>query len=99
MYTFLFQKKGCQDKIVIINTKIPDGLKSMQDDSFDFEIEMSESLKKQSPDIEDYPVAVLMINKQDELLEASEDYYKLTHQETEVSTLNVTVPASSKSDK
>lgn len=84
VYSCLFQKKGCQNKIVIIHTQIPEGLKSIQDHSFYFEIEMSESLKRKSPEIEDLPVAVIMISETDELLKASECYYQLTHQETNV---------------
>jgi hypothetical protein len=79
VYSCLFQKKGYKDKIVIVNTKIPEGLKSIQDDSFYFEIEMTESLKRKSEEIEDYPVAIIMISEPDELLKASECYYQLTH--------------------
>jgi hypothetical protein len=79
VYTFLFQKAGCKDKIVIVNTTIPEGLKSMQDDTFDFAVEMSQALSKNS-EIEDYPVAVLKISKDEEMLEASKDYHKFTHQ-------------------
>lgn len=89
VYTFLFQKEGCEDKVVIVNTKIPEGLKSMQDNTFEFQVEMSETLTKKSKETEDYPVAVLMINKNDELLEISEDYYKLTHKEDGVTSSNV----------
>lgn len=88
VYTFLFQKEGCEDKVVIVNTKIPEGLKGMQDNTFEFQVEMSETLTKKSKETEDYPVAVLMINKKDELLEISEDYYKLTHKEEDVTTSN-----------
>ncbi|MES2763507.1 MAG: hypothetical protein V4677_14935 [Bacteroidota bacterium] len=90
VYTFLFQKQDCKDKIVIVNTTIPEGLKGMKDDIFDFEIEMSQSLAKNTNETEDYPVAVLSINKEEEQLMASEAYYKFTHQEWEVTTLNVT---------
>jgi hypothetical protein len=95
VYTFLFQKQDCKDKIIIVNTMIPEGLKSLNDDVFDFEVEMSQSLAKKSDEIEDYPVAVLKISKDKELLEASESYYRFTHQNWEVTTLNVaeTLPA------
>jgi len=79
VYTFLFQKNMCKDKIVILNTQIPVGLKGMQDESFDFQVEMSQILTKTNVDTEDLPVAVVMIDKNDELLEASENYYKLMH--------------------
>lgn len=88
LYTFLFQKKNCQDKIVIVNTSIPEGLDKMKDDIFEFEVEMTQSLVKKSEDLEDYPVAVLRINKEEELLEASEVYNKFTHNEDEVISKN-----------
>ena len=102
LYTFLFQKQGCEDKIVIVDTKIPKGLKEMKDDTFDFEIEMSQALAKTTKETEDYPVAVLSINKEEEMLKASESYNKFTHQGSEVITINVSnslLPKSSKSDK
>lgn len=99
LYTFLFQKDNCQDKIVIVNTKIPEGLKEMQDHTFDFEIEMSQFLLKDSKETEDFPVAVIVIDKEDELLEASESYDKFTHHEFEVITLNVSGNLSQKPRK
>ncbi len=93
VYTFLFQKPDCKDKIVIVNTMIPDGLKYLQDDTFDFEIEMSQVLVKKGSEIEDYPVAVLKINKEEELLAPSESYYKFTHQDWDLMTLNVSDPS------
>lgn len=84
VYTFLFQKAGCNDKIVIVNTQIPKGLKSMDDDSFDFEVEMSQSLAKNAKELEDYPVAVLYIDKKEEALQASAAYNKFTHTNEEI---------------
>jgi hypothetical protein len=82
VYTLLFQKEGCPDKMVIFNTDVPQGLKNMRDDTFDFEIEMSQYLLKNTRETEDYPAAVLLINKQTESLENSETYHKLTHKES-----------------
>lgn len=84
VYTFLFQKENCRDKIVILNTQVPSGLKAMQDESFDFKVEMTQSITRNCPETEDLPVAVVMISKSDELLEASENYFKLTHSKDEV---------------
>ena len=80
-YTFLFQKLNCVDKIVIVNTQIPKDIKSIKDNTFDFQIEMSQSLSKNSEEVEDYPIAVLYIDKQEEALRASEEYNKFTHNE------------------
>ena len=81
VYTFLFQKECFKDKLIIVNTNIPEGLMGMQDNTFEFAIEMSQSLTKDISEIEDYPVAVLNINKEEELLEASKSYNKFTHRE------------------
>lgn len=89
VYTFLFQKENCIDKIVIVNTKLPKDLKSIQDDTFDFEIEMSQALAKDSKELEDYPVAVLYIDKKEEMLQASAEYNKFTHANADVITTNV----------
>lgn len=89
VYTFLFQKENCLDKIVIVNTQLPQGLKSLQDDTFGFEIEMSQALSKSSKELEDYPVAVLYIDKKEEMLQASAEYNKFTHTNAEVITTNV----------
>lgn len=89
VYTLLFQKQNCLDKIVIVNTQIPGGLKSMEDDTFDFEVEMSQSLAKNTKELEDYPVAVLYIDKKEETLQASAEYNKFTHTNADVITVDV----------
>lgn len=89
VYTFLFQKENCIDKIVIVNTQIPKGLKSIEDDTFDFEVEMSQSLAKNNKELEDYPVAVLYIDKNEEMLQASAEYNKFTHANAEVITTQI----------
>jgi hypothetical protein len=100
VYTILFQKENCMDKIVIVNTKIPHGLKSLEDDTFDFEVEMSQSLAKSAKELEDYPVAVLYIDKKNEVLQASTEYNKFTHSNAEVITTKVSQEKQkNKSDK
>ena len=86
VYTFLYQKKNCMDKIIIVNTEVPEGLKMMVDNTFDFDVELSQSLTKKSEDMEDYPVAVLLIDKEEEVLHASPKYNKLTHIEPDILT-------------
>jgi hypothetical protein len=99
VYTFLFQKEGCKDKILIVNTIMPQGVKGIEDDSFNFEVEMTQALTKKSDEIEDYPVAVLKINKEVESLEASESYYQFTHQDWDLATINVTDASTAKQSK
>jgi hypothetical protein len=89
VYTFVFQKENCTDKIIILNTLLPDGLKKMKDETYNFDVEMSQALIKNSPETEDYPVAVVKINKTERSLEASEEYHKLTHKVMEVSSIDV----------
>lgn len=84
VYTFLYQKEGCMDKIIIVNTEVPQGLRHIVDNTFDFDLELSQSLTKNSEELEDYPVAVLLIDKEEEMLQASADYNKLTHKESEL---------------
>lgn len=89
LYTFLFQKKECLDKLVIINTELPKELKRLKNDTFEFEVEMTQDLVKNSKEIEDFPVAVLSVNKDQSALEASKSYNELTHSETEVTTIYI----------
>ncbi len=83
VYTFLFQKENCLDKIVIVNTQFPDGVTSVKNNTFDFEVEMSQSLTKKGADLIDYPVAVLLIDKKEESMEASSEYNNLTHENSD----------------
>ena len=85
----MFQKEHCDDKIVIINTKLPRGLSALEDDTFDFEIEMSQSLSKNTEELKDYPVAVLLIDKKHEMLQASAEYNKFTHTQPKVITSKI----------
>lgn len=96
VYTVLFQKANCIDKIVIVNTILPKGLKSMHDNTFDFEVEMSQVLSKNNKDLEDYPIAILYIDKDEEVLQASAEYNKFTHAKAEVITTEVPNPKSKK---
>lgn len=89
VYTFLFQKEHCEDKIVIVNTKLPNGLNSLEDDTFDFEVEMSQALSKNTEELKDYPVAVLLIDKKQEILQASAAYNKFTHAKPKVITTKI----------
>lgn len=78
VYTLLFQKENYKDKIVIVNTQLPDGSILMKDDRFDFEVEMFQVSSKNNKELEDNSVAVLSIDKKEQILQASTDY-KFTH--------------------
>ena len=88
VYTLLFQKVNCFDKLVIVNTHIPEGSTYLRKNTFDFEVEMSERLSKKSTNMEDHPIAVLLIGKNDEKLKVSSEYNDLTHSEPDILTTN-----------
>lgn len=78
VFTFLFQKQNCLDKIVIVNTQTPSTFKKKQDIFYDFEVEMIQSYNESSITFDDYKVALLMINDDNKLLEinAPDDGYE-----------------------
>lgn len=79
LYSILFKKATYPNKLVIVDTHIPSGLRELVEEPFELQIELakvSESLKK---DLADYPVAILTVSKKEKSLMASENYYKLTH--------------------
>lgn len=79
LYSVLFKKANYPNKLVIVDTHIPSGLRELVEEPFELQIELakvSESLKQ---DLADYPVAILTVNKKEKSLMASENYYKLTH--------------------
>jgi hypothetical protein len=79
LYSIVFKKANYSNKIVIVNTKIPSGLRELQEDPFELQIELSQNtiVKK---DLTDYPVAILTVNKKEKSLMASETYHKFTHE-------------------
>ncbi len=89
VYTLVFQKENCIDKIIILNTHLPNGCRKMRDETYNFDVEMSQALIKNSPETEDYPVAVVKICKTEKSLKASEEYHRLTHKVIEVSAIDV----------
>ncbi len=62
---------------MIVDTHIPAGLRELVEEPFLLQIELSSQVTK--PDLEDHPVAILILNKKEKSLVASESYYKLTH--------------------
>lgn len=77
LYSLVFKKPTYQNKIVIVDTHIPAGLRELVEEPFLLQIELSSQVTK--PDLEDHPVAILILNKKEKSLVASESYYKLTH--------------------
>ena len=78
LYSIVFKKVNYSDKIVIVDTKIPSGLRELIEDPFELQIELSQSATVKQ-DLLDYLVAILTINKKEKSLMASESYHKYTH--------------------
>lgn len=100
-FTLLFQKQHCDDKIVIVNTKISSDLVKVQANNYKFKIELSQTLNKNSKYFERNQVAVLEINEKDELLDTSKSFDKFTNKELEIvpGISNNILPSSKNSNK
>lgn len=80
VYSIVFKKENCPNRFVVVNTHIPSGIREIiNDEPFDLQIEVSPEAKSIKKEYDDYPVAILMINKKKKLLMASENYHKETH--------------------
>ena len=79
IYSLRFQKQNCDDKIIIVNTKVPKGIERLKDEIRDFELEMSNNLLQKSSDTADFPVAILVIDKIEKILVVCESYHTLMH--------------------
>ena len=79
LYSVVFKKANYPDKLVIIHTKIPSGLKELTEDPFELQIELTPNTTTLKKELYDYPVAILMVNKKEKSLMASETYHKFTH--------------------
>lgn len=79
VYSVVYKKENCREKVVIVNTEIPKGLNEIDtEEPFELQIEMSPKVKKIKQEFIDYPVAILTVNKKKRLLMASENYFKET---------------------
>lgn len=81
VYSILYQKEGFKDKIIIVDTMIPDGMKIFEGDTHEFDVEMSEDLVRDSNEIEDFPVAILLLDKKEKMLVLCEKYHAFIHSE------------------
>jgi len=80
VYSLVFKKENCPDRFVIVNTNIPSGVgEILNDEPFALQIEVSPEAKSVKKEYDDYPVAIVMVNKKKKLLMASENYHKETH--------------------
>ena len=79
MYSIVFKKATYNNKLVIVDTQIPSGLRELVEEPFELQIELAKVSETLKQDLADYPVAILTVNKKEKSLMASENYYKLTH--------------------
>ena len=79
LYSIVFKKPNYSNKIVIVDTKIPSGLRELVEEPFELQIELAKNSTDLKQDLADYPVAILNVNKKEKSLMASENYYKMTH--------------------
>ena len=79
VYSIVFNKENCPEKFVIVDTKVPIGLRAMAEDPFVLQVELSPVLTSVKKELHDYPVAILRINKKEKSLMASENYHNFTH--------------------
>jgi hypothetical protein len=79
LYSVVFKKANYPDKLVIIDTKIPTGLRELTEDPFELQIELTPNTTTLKKELYDYPVAILQVNKKVKSLMASESYHKFTH--------------------
>lgn len=78
IYSVVFKKENYDEKIVIVDTHIPSGLRELIEEPFELQIELSKSTTVKK-DLTDYPVAILKVSRKEKSLMASEDYHKMTH--------------------
>lgn len=79
LYSIVFKKQTYANKLVIVDTKIPSGLRELVEEPFELQIELANKSTTLKEDLTDHPIAILMVNKKEKSLMASENYYKLTH--------------------
>jgi hypothetical protein len=79
IYSIVIKKENYPEKLVIVNTKNPSGVRELSDEPFNLQIELSPTLTSIKQELMDYPVAILMVNKKVKSLMASEKYYQFTH--------------------
>ena len=78
VYSIVVKRENLPLKVVIVNTTYPKNLGDLEQEPFELQIEISADVQKLKKEYEDYPVAVLLVNKKKKLLMASETYFQQT---------------------
>jgi hypothetical protein len=78
VYSIVVKRENSPLKVVIVNTTYPKNLGDLEQEPFELQIEISPDIQKLKKEYEDYPVAILLVNKKKKLLMASEAYFQQT---------------------
>jgi hypothetical protein len=81
IYTLIFQKEGFENKMVVIDTRMPDSVDTTFPFVLDFEIEVHPSCSRQFSELSDFPVAYYRFYSGQEDFYYSEKYHRITHGE------------------
>ena len=65
LYSIVFKKASFPEKIVIVDTKIPSGLRELIEEPFELQVELSKISTTLKQELTDYPVAILTIPELD----------------------------------
>ena len=80
VYTLIVKKDGCENKMIVVNTYMPEGLQSISNRSKAFNIDMSAITINKSNENEDFPSEVLIIDKTQYMLIVSKSYQEFKNQ-------------------
>ncbi len=78
VYSIAIKRENLPLKFAIVNTLYPKNLGDLEQEPFELQIEISPDIQKLKKEYEDYPVAILLVNKKKKLLMASEAYFQQT---------------------
>lgn len=79
VYTLVFHKAGYHDKMIMINTTLPDSVDTSMPFELSFEIEMHPNKSRLHPDYIDFPVAIYRFERKEEDFDYSKTYHLTTH--------------------
>lgn len=82
VFSLLYSKPGYADKIVIVNTELPD-IRLSRNMFFEYDIELDPAHSTQKGEFHDYPVALIRYNTKANEFSYSQSYFSEVHNYTE----------------
>ena len=79
VYSLVYEKGAFPDKIVIINTEVPQDIKNIGSQVFHYEVELAPRASTQKKEMEDYPVAYVFYHTEEKKLVFSSKYHNDSH--------------------